>query len=156
MKRKMAAAALVCAASLLALTGCGSSKSSKEKTYADGTYEGTSDVYINEDEDSDDGNGYGVVTITIEDNKITACTYQTYEVDGNLKDEEYGKEGGVIANKDYYSKAQKAVAACEKYAESLVESGSLDEVDGISGATVNYNEFKEAVEAALAQAEVDE
>lgn len=154
MRRKFAAALLFFAAAL-ALTGCGGG-GGKAKTYADGTYEGTSDVYINEDEDSEDGNGYGVVTITIENNVITACTYQTYEVDGTLKDEDYGKEGGQIANKDYYRKAQKAVAACEKYAQSLVESGSLDEVDAISGATVNYDEFRQAVKAALAEAEVKE
>lgn len=134
----------------LTVTGCGGSKN-----YADGTYEGKSAVYENEDDDSEDGNGYGVVNITIQDNKIVDCTFQTYETDGKLKDEEYGKANGEIANRDYYNKAQKAVAACEQYATMLVGNGELDGIDAISGATINYNEFKEAVTAALKEAETD-
>ena len=60
---------------------------------------------------------------------------------------------GSIANKDYYNKAQKANAARDEYAKMLVANGSLDEIDAISGATINYNEFVEAVESALSQAE---
>ena len=131
------------------LTGCG------EKNYADGTYTAKSQEYINDEDDSTAGNGYGEVTLTIKDNTITGCTFQTYELDGTLKDEEYGKEGGEIKNKDFYNKAQKALAACDKYAQQLVEKGSVDEVDAISGATVNYNEFVEAVDEALKQAETD-
>ena len=134
-------------AGVLMLTGCdGSSKS-----YKDGTYEGSSSVYENED-GSEDGNGYGVVTLTIADGKISDCTYLTYETDGTLKDEEYGKEDGRIANKDYYNKAQKANAACAEYASMLVQNGQLKGIDSISGATINYNEFVEAVENALEQA----
>ena len=70
------------------VTGCGS-----PKTYADGTYEGKSSVFENED-GSEDGNGYGVVNITIKDGKISDCTYQTFEPDGKLKDSEYGKKQG--------------------------------------------------------------
>ena len=50
-------------------------------------------------------------------------------------------------------KAQKARAACDYYAEQLVEKGDLSDVDAISGATVNYQEFQEAVSEALKQAE---
>ncbi|MCR4833709.1 MAG: FMN-binding protein [Butyrivibrio sp.] len=129
------------------LTGCGDSN----VTYKDGTYKGQSSVYESED-GSDDGNGYGVVTITIENGQISECTYQTYEVDGTLKGEDYGKEDGRIANKDYYNKAQKANAACAEYADMLVANGQLDGIDAISGATINYNEFVEAVENALEEA----
>ena len=73
--------------------------------------------------------------------------------DGTLKDENYGMEGGAVANRDYYNKAQKAVAACKEYAEQLVMSGNVDDIDAISGATINYNEFKEAVKKALKDAE---
>lgn len=144
--------ALVLAASVFMLAGCGGGGS---KSYADGTYEGKSEVYINEEEDTDEGNGYGVVSITIKDNAITDCTYQTYTTDDVLKDADYGKEGGKVANKDYFNKAQKAVAACDKYAAALVESGSIDGVDAITGATINYNEFKQAVDAALKSAETN-
>ena len=129
-------------------TGCGN----KNVSYKDGTYTGKSSVFKSED-GVDEGNGYGEVEITIKDGKITDCTYLTYEEDGSLKDDDYGKEGGSIANKDYYNKAQKANAARDEYAKMLVANGSLDEIDAISGATINYNEFVEAVESALSQAE---
>ena len=128
------------------LGGCGSSAG-----YKDGVYQGTSAVYENED-GSEDGNGYGVVTVTIKDGIISDCSFETFEIDGTKKDSQYGKEGGIIANKDYYNKAQKAVAACDEYAGMLVANGELKGIDAISGATINYNEFKEAVEDALAQA----
>jgi len=135
--------------SVLMLTGCGSG--SKTAAYKDGTYTATSSVFTNDD-GTEDGNGYGTVTLTIKDGKIAECSYQTFEVDGTLKDEEYGKQNGEIANRDYYSKAQKAVAACDEYAKLLVANEGLDGLDAISGATVNYNEFKEAVQLALDEA----
>ena len=145
MKRR---AAIAFAAVLaLALTGCGA------KTYADGTYTAQSQEYVNDDEDDTAGNGYGVVTLTITDGKISACEFKTYELDGTQKDEDYGKENGEVANKDFYNKAQKALAACDKYAQALVDAGDLSGVDAISGATVNYNEFREAVGEALKQAQ---
>ena len=142
----------ITAGALLAgsLTACGG-ETQKKASLKDGTYEAQSSVFTNDD-GTEDGNGYGVVTLTIQDGKIAECTYQTYEVDGTLKDEEYGKQNGTIANKDYYSKAQKAVAACEEYAKMLVANEGLDGLDAISGATVNYNEFVEAVGLALQEA----
>ncbi len=130
--------------SVCVFTGCGS------KNYADGTYTGQSSVY---ESDDSNGNGYGVVTLTIKDNTITECTYETYEPDGTLKDSDYGMQDGEIANRDYYNKAQKAIAACEKYANQLVETNDVSEVDAITGATINYNNFKEAVKDALSKAE---
>ena len=140
--------ALLCAA----FAGCGSKKN---VSYADGTYTAQSTVYENDD-GTEDGNGYGEVTITIQDNTIVDCTYASYEVDGTLKAEDYGLQNGEVANRDYYNKAQKAVAACDEYASQLVSNGQLDGIDAISGATINYDHFVEAVEAALAQAETDE
>ena len=140
----------LCLCLCMALSACGK-KETKPVTYKDGTYTGQSEVYEGDEEGN--GDGYGVVTLTIAGGKITSCQFVTYETDGTLKDEEYGKAGGQIANKDYYNKAQKAVAACPVYAAQLVETGTLDSVDGISGATYNYQEFKDAVRAALAQAQ---
>ena len=146
--RKFMTAALAAALAACMLTGC----SGKKVSYKDGTYEAQSSVFENDD-GTDDGNGYGVVTLTIEGGKISDCTFITYEADGTLKDEDYGKEDGRIANKDYYNKAQKANAACAEYASMLVQNGQLDGIDSISGATINYNEFKEAVELALKEAQ---
>ncbi len=124
--------------------GCGSSK-----TYADGTYIGKSSII--EDNDGE-GDGYGEVTITIKDGKITECTFNTYEPDGTLKDEDYGKQNGEVANQDYYNKAQKALAGSKEYARLLVESGDYHSIDAISGATISYDQFMEAVDDALRQA----
>jgi major membrane immunogen (membrane-anchored lipoprotein) len=147
MKKKIFSVLGILSMSMCLLTGCGS------KNYADGTYTGKSSVYES-DEDEGNGNGYGVVTITIKDNTITACTYETYEPDGTLKDANYGMQNGEVANRDYYNKAQKAIAACDKYAESLVSKNDIGEVDAISGATINYDNFTEAVKDALKQAEI--
>ena len=98
-------AALAVAA--VGITACGGSA-----TYKDGTYEGKSEVYDYAEEDgTDEGNGYGVATITIEGGKITDCKFVTYEPDGTLKDEEYGKKQGSVANRDFYNKAQKAASS---------------------------------------------
>ena len=129
------------------LSGCG------EVSYKDGEYDGRSADFINEDESDEAGNGYGEVKIKIENGKITECEYKTYELDGTLKDENYGKENGEIKNKDFYQKAQRARSACDNYAQQLVSKGNIDDVDAVSGATVNYNEFKEAVGEALKKAE---
>ena len=131
----------------LLLSGCAAN-------YADGTYTAQSSVYEGlEDEDGDEGgDGYGVVTITVKDNVITDCEFTTYMTDGTVKDEEYGKKDGEIANQDYYNKAQRAVKASQNYAEQLAAKGDLKSVDAISGATISYDEFKEAVRLALKQA----
>ena len=139
MKGKSIALFCVLSLALLALSGCGGAAS-----YADGTYEGKSEMY--EDNEGGDGDGYGEVSLTISGGVITDCSF------GDPKDAEYGKEGGVIANQDYYNKAQRAVQACDQYAQELVEAGELKGVDAISGATINYNQFQDAVKDALAQA----
>ena len=132
----------------LGLAACGGSAAA---SYKDGTYTGQSAVW--EDEDEGNGNGYGVATITIKDGAIVACDFKTYEPDGTLKEgEEYGMVNGKVGNQDYYNKAQKALAANEIYAQSLVEAGSVELVDQVSGATISYGEFTEAVQAALDQA----
>ena len=105
-----------------------------------------------EDNEGGDGDGYGEVSLTISGGVITDCSFSTFQLNGDPKDEEYGKEGGVIANQDYYNKAQRAVQACDQYAQELVEAGELKGVDAISGATINYNQFQDAVKDALRQA----
>ncbi len=129
---------------LFCLAACGSA------SYKDGTYTGQSAMYEGEDDGS--GAGYGVVTLTLQDSRITACEYNTYELDGTLKDENYGKKDGEVANQDFYNRAQRARLACPKYAEQLVAAGDIKKVDAISGATISFTEFKEAVADALNQA----
>lgn len=138
----------------LCLAACGGEKSSSGSnagadsnvTYTDGTYKGRSEDF--QEDESGNGAGYGEAEITIEEGKIASCTFVMYELDGTVKDETYGAD----LSKENRLKAQKAVQSAVKYAEQLVEKGSLDGIDAISGATISYNEFKQAVQDALGQA----
>ena len=140
-----AALALVLAASL---TACGGG------SYKDGTYTAQSAIHegLEDEEFGESGDGYGEVTITVKGNKIVDCKFTTYMPDGTVKDAEYGKRDGAIKNQDYYNKAQRAVKASENYAQQLAAKGDLKSVDAITGATISYQEFREAVEEALRQA----
>jgi major membrane immunogen (membrane-anchored lipoprotein) len=120
------------------MTGCG------RRSYADGTYTGKSGP--------DEDGAFGEVSITIAEGKVTNCVFVTRQKDGSIKDENYGKISGEISNQSYYEKAQLAVEAMKKYATDLGRSGSLDGVEAVSGATIAYNQFTEAVEEALEQA----
>jgi major membrane immunogen (membrane-anchored lipoprotein) len=115
--------------------GCGN------PVYKDGTYTGRSGV--------DDQDAFGEVTLTIAGGKITDCRFVTRQKDGSIKDENYGKINGEISDQSYYDKAQLAVAAMEKYARDLSRAGNLKDVEAVSGATIAYNQFQEAVEEAL-------
>ena len=150
MKKKIIAGLIAGAAACITLAGCSSGGSQANVSYKDGVYEGTSKVH---DGDSDgSGAGFGMVKLTITEGKITGCEYTTYEPDGKVKDAEYGKKDGEVANKDFYNKAQRAVQACQKYAEQLASTGDINSVDAISGATISYEELKEAVADALDKA----
>ncbi|MDR3114923.1 MAG: FMN-binding protein [Treponema sp.] len=112
--------------------------------YRDGTYTGTSSL--------DDTGAYGEVSLTVADGKIRQCRFLTRQKDGTIKDEHYGKVNGEISNQDFYDKAQLAVRAMERYAAQYVEVQDLKKVDAISGATIAYEQFIEAVEEALEKA----
>ncbi|MDR3364520.1 MAG: FMN-binding protein [Clostridiales Family XIII bacterium] len=141
MNRKKAlpvlALALACA---VASAGCGGG-SAGIAALADGEYHGVSS--------EDDNGAYGDITITIEGGAVTGCVYVTYEKDGGIKGEDYGKVNGEISNPDYYQKAQLAVDAMQAYADELARTGDPQEVDAISGATNSYDQFQEAAADAL-------
>lgn len=142
MKRRLVSIVFTLVLILLLLSGC--KDSSLDAAYKDGTYIGKSS--------EDDGGAYGEATITIENNKITECKYVTWQTDGTVKDENYGKVNGEISNQAYYDKAQLAVEAMKQYAATLVEVQKPEDVDAISGATIAYNQFNEAVNNALDEA----
>lgn len=75
------------------------------------------------------------------------------EPDGTLKDENYGTQNGEVANEGFYTRAQRALAGSREYARLLVETQDYHSIDAISGATISYGQFMEAVDNALAQAE---
>ena len=123
---------------LALLGGCG------KKAYRDGVYTGKSGP--------DDRGAWGEVTVTITDGRVSDCLFVTRQKDGAIKGEDYGKVNGEISNQDFYNKAQLAVRAMEQYARSYRETGDLKKVDAVSGATIAFNQFNEAVEFALEKA----
>jgi major membrane immunogen (membrane-anchored lipoprotein) len=129
---------VVLAAIVMLLGGCG------KAAYKDGVYSGKSGA--------DDTGAWGEVTISIAGERITGCRFITRQKDGAVKDEDYGKVNGEISNQDFYNKAQLAVRAMEQYAARYRETGDLKKVEALSGATIAYNQFNEAVEQALEQA----
>jgi major membrane immunogen (membrane-anchored lipoprotein) len=129
---------VVCFLVLLA-AACGKS------AYKDGVYSGISSP--------DDTGAYGEVSLTVAGGKITVCRFLTWQKDGSVKDENYGKVNGEISNADFYNKAQLAVRAMDQYARELIEKQALNKIDAVSGATIAYNQFTEAVVNALEAAE---
>jgi major membrane immunogen (membrane-anchored lipoprotein) len=131
-------AAAICAAIMLLLAGCG------QAAYKDGEYTAISG--------KDQRGAYGEIKLTIRRGEITDSQYVTYMKNGQIKDKDYGKINGVIANQDYYDKAQLAVAAMARYNEQFKRAKSLKGVDAVSGATESHRQFMEAAEKALRQA----
>ncbi|MDR1256813.1 MAG: FMN-binding protein, partial [Spirochaetaceae bacterium] len=86
------------------------------------------------------------------DGKVADCLFVTRQKDGSVKGEDYGKVNGEISNQDYYNKAQLAVRAMDQYARAFRETGDLNNVDVVSGATIAFDQFNEAVTAALEEA----
>ena len=114
----------------------------KALTYKDGEYSGESSV--------DDYGGKITVKITEKDVKIDELTVQNLDKEGKEKDENYGKDAG---QEGLYNKAQESVKNTKLYPQKLKEAQNIDGVDSISGATKSYASFKEAVNAALKDAQ---
>jgi major membrane immunogen (membrane-anchored lipoprotein) len=134
MKNKL----IICLMSFLVLFGCG------KVNYKDGTYTGESS--------EDDLGAYAKVVLVLLENRITNVDYVTIQADGSIKDEEYGKVNGEIVNSDFYDKAQLAVSAMVVYANELLEKQKVQDVTPITGATIAYSQFTEAVLNALDKA----
>ena len=115
--------------------------------YKDGIYKAVSGI-------KDDWGGYAEVTITVEGGKITHCEFLSYEKDGKLKDEDYGKTDGIIKNAGLYKIAQAALAGAAQYGRKLIQTQQVEMVDAVAGATVSYELFQNAASIALRQAKV--
>ena len=126
----------------LVLVACGGDKKEEAPSvsYKDGTYQGESA--------KDERGGLVKVDISVKDNKIESCTMQNIDGDGKEKDESYGQSQG----EGLYKIAQQAVNLAKSYPDILVEKGSPEGVDVISGATETYKQFIEACNNALADA----
>lgn len=133
-----------CVVSLLAaslLSGC-KAKDYGSMTYKDGTYTG---VYEDEDEHSKSS---VEVTLKIEGGRIVDCQYVEKDKDGKVKGADYGKEAGEAK----YRLAQLAVEGAQTYPGQLLEKQNPDEMDAVSGATVSFKCFQQAVYQALDKA----
>lgn len=142
LKRKILTATYIILMALFLLSACGDNN--QTISYKDGTYIGKSR--------EDDTGAYGEVTIVIIQGQINSCKFVTWQADGSIKDKEYGKVNGEISNKDYYNKSQLAVDAMGKYAKQFEQAKKIKGVDAIAGATIAYDQFVEAVNAALKDA----
>lgn len=150
--KKYAVVLVVAILSVGLLAGCSSSPqkdspaAAKEqvKSYKDGTYTATSSP--------DERGAVGEVSLVIEKGKISKAEYKGIMKDGKVKDIDYGKTNGKIENQEFYNKAQNAVKAIPTYPAKLVETQDMAKIDAISGATVSYNQFAEAVKKALEKA----
>ncbi|MDR2355856.1 MAG: hypothetical protein LBE16_06640, partial [Clostridiales Family XIII bacterium] len=80
----------------LSVCGCGAADDTAIPA-EDGLYTGFSS--------EDDDGAYGEVSIAVEDGAITDCSFVTWQKDGSVKDEEYGKVNGEISNREFYDKA---------------------------------------------------
>ena len=127
------------------LCGCGAQ-------YKEGTYEAKSSPYEGNPAENEPAGDYGIVRITVQDGAVTDCAYEMYNADGSIKDENYGKENGEIADQDVYNMAQKSVGAGQECVKKFLQNGKTEDVDAISGATTACKQFTEAADLALAQA----
>lgn len=135
---------LLIAAALL-LTACGNKDNSASTDgYKDGTYHGESQV--------DEWGGKVTTDITVKDGKIVEANLKNLLADGSEKDENYGKAKEGATNQGLYKIAQDAVKNSQEYPKLLIEKGKIEDVEAISGATVTFKSFEEAVNDALKDA----
>ncbi|WP_075572930.1 FMN-binding protein [Colibacter massiliensis] len=154
--RKYAILLFAAFAAVQLLSGCGSDDNKDEapqeqpaqamtvdmSKVKDGTYTAESSM--------DKVHGKAVITLTIADHKITAVDYKGIDKDGTtVKTSDYGKDKDPTNAK----KAQVAYRAQSQYVDELLKKQDLSKVDAISGATINYNQFIEAVNKDLEQAQ---
>ena len=136
----------------LIVSGCGSEKPAqkddgKAQQEASLDMTGVKDGTFSADS-SEAKVGHSHVALTIKDGAITKVVHTGIDKNGNVKDEHYGdgKEPGA------QKKAQNAYKAIGSYAAQLESKKDLAQVDAIAGATISYDQFKEAVEKAVDEA----
>ena len=134
------------------LVGCGDEKKEAPKSDAKPAAQamsvdltGAKDGTFAADSAKHDQLGYSHVELTIENGAITKVVHTGFDKDGKQKDESYGADKPEGVRK----KAQNAYKAIGSYASQLESKKDLAKVDAIAGATVSYDQFKEAVTKAV-------
>lgn len=115
-------------------------------TYIDGKYSAVPTI-------KDDWGGSAKVELVVKDGKIVSCTFDSYDKDGKLKDADYGKIDGEIKNIGIYKIAQNAMTQAAKYPDMLIQSQNIEELDALSGATVSFRLFEDAVKQIIEKAQ---
>lgn|GEM_PF-123066 len=115
-------------------------------TYIDGNYTAIPSM-------KDDWGGSAKVELVVKDGKIVSCTFDSYEKDGKLKGADYGKIDGEIKNVGTYKIAQNAITQAAKYPDMLLQSQNIEELDALSGATVSFILFKDAIKQIMEKAQ---
>ena len=150
MKKRLTALFICAVAGVTVLGGCGSSgENEKGNALNPGVYTGQSSTA-----DDEEGGGYAIVKLTVgDDNKIENVTFDTFEKNGKKKFTENGAPADPESDDPEYLKMMKdAWEACETYRTQFLETGDTGKIDAISGATLSYDQFKEAVDIALQKA----
>ena len=154
-KRKYAIFAAAAFAALQLITGCGNDETDTAgqaqqpgETAACCDLSKTKDGTYTAESSADKVHGKSVISLTIKDHTITAVNYQGIDKDGTPKTSDYGKDKDPTNAK----KAKIAFEAQQKYADQLLQKQKLAQVDAISGATINYHQFIEAVKKDLEEA----
>ena len=137
------------------ISGCGDEKQAAPKEDAKPAQQeaaldmkGVKDGTFAADSSAHEKIGHSHVELTIKDGVITKVVHTGIDKEGKPKDENYGAGKSESAQK----KAQVAYKAIGSYASQLEEKKDLAQVDAITGATVSYDQFKEAVTKAVEEA----
>lgn len=149
MKKKFAfGMALLVGVSIMA-AGCGDEKKEAPKGDAKPVaaldLTGAKDGTFAADSAKHEQLGHSHVELTIKNGTIEKVVHTGLDKDGKPKDENYGADKPEGVRK----KAQVAYKAISSYAEQLTSKKDLAKVDAIAGATVSYDQFKEAVTKAV-------
>jgi|LSQX01.3.fsa_nt_gb major membrane immunogen (membrane-anchored lipoprotein) len=131
---------------VMLVVGCTGNQMSQEENELPDETELSDGVFEAEEEDFDDHGWKGIVSVTVENGEITEVDFDEVNEDGDLKSEDT----------DYSEKMkeQKGVTPAEAYEEfesSLIEKQSIEQLDGVSGATASFDKFKGLVDKALKQ-----
>lgn len=153
MKKIINCGLLAATAAAILLTGCGSGeKAAAPAKAAKLDLSQTKDGTYTADSSSDAHLGKGRMTIVIKNHKIIGASGIGIDPDSKEKDRTYGMTDGQVKEEAKYKKAQIAVKAINSYSAQLVETQDPEKVDMVAGATISYNQFKEAAYAAIAKA----
>ncbi|EKU71865.1 FMN-binding protein [Selenomonas sp. F0473] len=153
MKKKITLGIVFLLSAGMIISGCGGDKAAQKDAEKSAPQEAALDMTGVKDgtfsaDSSEAKVGHSHVELTIKDGAIIKVVHTGIDKNGNVKDEHYGEGKDPGAQK----KAQNAYKAIGSYGSQLESKKDLAKVDAVAGATISYDQFKEAVEKAVAEA----